>query len=325
MIAEVPANPTRLAIIGDVGGHLLPLVEQLVALGVDVDARRIPSDLVICQVGDLVHKGPDSDAVVRLVGEYLQVNTGQWVQLVGNHESQYLPGGTEFWPSTVSETSRRALLDWWGSGQLRIAASFSIAGPTPDAGPDPGAEPDEGPRVDSCPAGQLLVTHAGLTAGAWRLLGEPATVTEAVELLNRAEAPVVWRQGGMTTGAVDLAAGPIWARAVREVYASWALYDQSELAREEPAPPPVFPQAHGHTTAFHWRRRRWRLAFDELPRLTEPSRLADERRKITRIRIGQRVYFGTDPDAGVAPASVSVPLVLPLAQPLVQSGAQPQA
>lgn len=297
-------NPSRLAIIGDVGGHLLPLVEQLIVLGVDVDSRRIPADLVICQVGDLVHKGPDSDAVVRLVGEYLQANPGQWIQLVGNHESQYLPSGIEFWSPPVSESSRRALLDWWESGQLRIAASFSIAGPALSSGP--GIEL-EGPRVDSCPAGELLVTHAGLTAGAWELLGEPVTVTETVELLNRAENPVAWRQGGMTTGAVDLAAGPIWARAVREVYASWVLHDQSEQA----AAVPVFAQAHGHTTAFHWRRGRWRLAAEELP--PEAWLRADERRKITRVQIGQRVYFGTDPDAGVAPATVSVPLVLPLA------------
>lgn len=287
-------------------------MEQLITLGVDTDSRRIPADLVICQVGDLVHKGPDSDAVVRLVDEYLRNNPSQWIQLVGNHESQYLPGGIEFWPAPIGAQSRRTLLDWWESGQLRIAAAFSIAGPTSGSEPSPDRQlEDDCPRVDSCPTGDLLVTHAGLTAGAWELLGRPATVSDAVALLNRAEAPVVWRQGGMTTGAVDLAAGPIWARAVREVYASWALRDQSGHA----AMAPIFPQAHGHTTTFNWRRRRWRLAVDELPPVPPPRLLADERRKITRVEIGQRVYFGSDPDAGVAPASVSMPLVLPLAAP----------
>lgn len=317
-------EPGRLAIIGDVGGHRLPLIEQLTALGVDVDSRRIPPDLIICQVGDLVHKGPDSDAVVRLVDEFLRGNPGQWIQLVGNHESQYLPDGTEFWSPPISAESRTVLLDWWESGQLRVAAAFSIAAavlgsdpassrePAPYPKPVPSPGPDRDERVDSCPAGELLVTHAGLTAGAWRLLGQPATATETAAILNRAETPVVWRQGGMTTGGVDFDAGPIWARAVREVYASWGLFDESGHSPEEALRAPVFAQAHGHTTAFHWWRGRWRLAVDELAPLDVRSLQADERRKITRVQVGERVFFGTDPDAGIAPASVSVPLVLPL-------------
>lgn len=51
---------------------------------------------MICQVGDLIHKGPDSSAVVALVDQIIDSNPGRWVQLLGNHEAQYLSGGTQF-------------------------------------------------------------------------------------------------------------------------------------------------------------------------------------------------------------------------------------
>jgi hypothetical protein len=34
------------------------------------------------------------DEVARLLAEQPQ----QWIQLTGNHEAQYLPGGELFWP-----------------------------------------------------------------------------------------------------------------------------------------------------------------------------------------------------------------------------------
>ena len=60
--AERPAH--RVAVVGDVAGHLDELRTELRRLGADGGTGRLPDDLTIIQVGDLVHRGPASDAVV---------------------------------------------------------------------------------------------------------------------------------------------------------------------------------------------------------------------------------------------------------------------
>ena len=113
---------SRLAVIGDVGGHLDSLVAQLIVLGVDVEERLIPQDLSICQVGDLVHKGPESAAVVALVDELMARNPDRWIQLLGNHEAQYLPDCQQFWTPTVDEKTEETIRRWWDSGTSRRTA-----------------------------------------------------------------------------------------------------------------------------------------------------------------------------------------------------------
>lgn len=73
----------RVALFGDLSGHTVPLYPALEALGVDVAADRIPEDLVVVQVGDLVHKGPDGDEAVALVDRMMLANPGRWVSSSG--------------------------------------------------------------------------------------------------------------------------------------------------------------------------------------------------------------------------------------------------
>ena len=171
---------SRLAVIGDVGGYLDSLVAQLNVLGVDVEERLIPPELVVCQVGDLVHKGPESAAVVALVDELMARNPDRWIQLLGNHEAQYLPDCQQFWTPTVDEKTAETIRRWWDSGQVRIAAAFDVIGNGGD-----------GIAVDRCPPGELIVTHAGVTPGCWKLLGEPDPVSELVAVLNAAQSPAL--------------------------------------------------------------------------------------------------------------------------------------
>src|ERR1700755_2285929 len=81
----------RVAVIGDVGGHLLELEAALASLGATGGDHRLPDDLTVVQVGDLIDRGPDSAGVLDLVDRYLDNQPAQWVQLIGNHEAQYLP------------------------------------------------------------------------------------------------------------------------------------------------------------------------------------------------------------------------------------------
>src|SRR6266536_282588 len=131
---------TRIAVLGDLSGHLAPFVQALGELGVDVAAARVPDDLVVVQVGDLVHKGPDSDTIVALVDRLLDANPGRYLQLLGNHEDQYL-GGQRFYEHTpLAGGTIATLRRWRASGRLRVAAALRTAS-----------------------GESYLVTHAGLT------------------------------------------------------------------------------------------------------------------------------------------------------------------
>jgi hypothetical protein len=169
----------RIVIIGDVGGCVDELVGALRGLTDDPET-------VFVQVGDLIDRGPDSAGVLRLVGQRLQADPRRWIQLVGNHESQYL-GGDSFWPERISHDDALLLQAWWMKEWLRVAAAVRTAD---------GAE--------------FLVTHAGVTVEAWRGLGEPVTAATAADLLNTRPEELLWHDRG-----------PLWAEAGPDVYESW--------------------------------------------------------------------------------------------------------
>jgi hypothetical protein len=70
----------------------------------------LPPDLVVIQVGDLVDRGPDSSGVLDVVARMLAEQPLQWIQLVGNHEAQYLPGGALFWRDPLASADGDELL-----------------------------------------------------------------------------------------------------------------------------------------------------------------------------------------------------------------------
>ena len=185
------------------------------------DVGALPDDLVVVQVGDLVHRGPDSAGVVALVDRYLHSQPGQWIQLVGNHEAQYLAARR---PSTgrkrLDDDSAATLRGWWADGLMVAAAELHGIG-----GED------------------ILITHAGLTEGFWRrVLGAPADAGprgRAAERDDRHSArpdlPV--RPDAGRRPAQLRAPGPLWASAATELVPSWL---------EAWLP---FSQIHGHTHA----------------------------------------------------------------------------
>lgn len=201
------------AVIGDVGGHADALEACLAALGADCVHGTLPDALAVIQVGDLVHKGPDSPGVLRLVDRF-RVSGAAWTQLVGNHEHQYL-GGAPFWAPFLELDDVAILWEWWESGWMRLAADTR----------------------------GHLVTHAGLTAGLWDHLGRPGTAAATAAALNdRRDDPAVTTPGWMLGGnRTDHAAGVNWAEATREVIDSWAAHGAAP-----------FPQVCGHTNPYNW-------------------------------------------------------------------------
>ncbi len=264
-----PAAARRVAVIGDVGGHADELRRELVRLGADAATGDLPPDLTVVQVGDLVHRGPDSAGVVALVDRYLREGAGQWIQLVGNHEAQYLAAPAFSWPERLDDATADTVRGWWADGLMQVAVVVGDA--------------------DDC---DVLVTHAGLTAGYWRqVLGAPVDAVRTADALNHLigdHDPVLFRPGQMLTGrAPELAAGPLWAAAATELVPGW-------LGAGMP-----FHQLHGHTSLYAWDEHRF-AAREEIARRTT----LDEPARHESTKLGGSRIIGIDPGHGrVARAS----------------------
>lgn len=207
--------------IGDVGGHVTDLRRELVRLGADPETGRLPEDLTVVQVGDLIHRGPDSAAVVALVDGYLTDQPGQWVQLVGNHEAQYLRDPAFDWPERLQGPTVQTLRRWWADGQMRAAVAVSSS------------------------TEEFLITHAGLTRGFWDSVVDrivvASSVAAAINSLIGTHEDVLFHAGHMLRrGKPNPVAGPIWAAAATELVPSW-------LTSMLP-----FSQIHGHSSVYDW-------------------------------------------------------------------------
>lgn len=258
MSAEQPGGH-RVAVIGDVGGHLAALRRELVRLGADRDTGELPADLTVVQVGDLVHRGPDSAGVVALVDRHLRHRPGQWIQLVGNHEAQYLRAPAFDWPERLEASVAETLRRWWADGQMLAAASVVS-------------------REEN-----FLVTHAGLTQGFWHAvldrLVHADRVAAALNSLIGSHEDVLFNAGQMLgRRRPDPMAGPIWAAAATELVPSW-------IGRRMP-----FSQIHGHASIYDWSSGRFRRP-SEVTRLTTVD---EEAKHETTTLEGGRI-IGIDP------------------------------
>jgi hypothetical protein len=269
----------RAAILGDVGGHAGALSAALDALGGDLSTGTVPPDLTVIQVGDLIHKGPDSDGVVALVDRLVGAGPGGYVQLLGNHEASYLDGPV-FGEWSVSAATAHTLRLWVRSDRARLAVP-----------------------VASVEHGDLLVTHAGLTRWLWVELGKPPTAAGAADALNRllhtdrkrAFAPGALLEGdGFSRGQP----GVVWSAAGSELYASWLGHR------------PPFGQVHGHSSAYDWDRERW---ADGTPEEVAHRAVLDRTRRHLTISMGGKTFVGIDPGFGASiPPTPLVPLLLTL-------------
>lgn len=233
------------AVFGDVHAHITPMTNTLGLLGWNPQTLVIPKNLTIIQVGDLIHKGKETNQIIALVDGIMERNNddpecGTWIQLMGNHESQYFNGAAKFWRNECSPESAATLRRWLDDGRML----FSYLIPQDDAKP-------------------YMLSHGGVNPF-WYYRAEPlfhavqsgSKTTEAIlqqARVNRTpENFVEWlnsmygtphfvaRPGTMLRGGISRKAGPVWAESVREVYVQW---------RDGDVP---FHQIHGHATPFAW-------------------------------------------------------------------------
>jgi hypothetical protein len=267
----------QIAVIGDVGGHREALHAELVRLGMNPGTFELPDDLTVVQVGDLIHKGPDSDGVVAMVDELMKVNGSRWVQLLGNHESLHVTPPTFGWNETLSDETILTLQRWWADGSMQLAASFDVEG----------AEVRRAGGVrEVIGAGGVLVTHAGLTHGCWKMLGITSDVHAVAERINNERyntSSCVWNTGRMLEGWVNSRAGVVWAEAGVELVQGWLDSEES----------PGFHQVHGHSTMYWWHNNRWVPA--DLGRSLGDRVKLDPLKRHSRAELHGQVVWGVDP------------------------------
>lgn len=281
MTAVSVVEAPRIAVLGDLSGHLKPLLTTLAELGVEVDDRNVPrqvtwpDDLVVVQVGDLVHKGPVSELVVAVVDALFR-RTGRWVQLLGNHEAQYVPGGIDFWVPPVDGRIGARLGEWWDEGFLRPAVA-----------------------VDDATLGPVLVSHGGLTVRSWQALGRPDHVGAATALHQPSNhARHVLAAGVMA--ARDADPGVAWTEPKRELRSPWLVH--AEVGGVVP-----FSQVHGHAQPL-LPPARSRGGRRVPPELRSSTGVDDRGHVITRV--GERRIIGIDPGATGGRAARPRPLLL---------------
>jgi hypothetical protein len=215
----------RIAVIGDVGGHFTSLDDALASLGGmgwQAAPRSLDDDLIVVQVGDLIDRGPASHLVMNLVRTLLELGPGRWVQLIGNHEAQYVGETEPFWDPPIAPDDQITLRDWWTQKAMNVAAAIRTA------------DGDD-----------FLITHAGLTVEAWHELGEPPNAAAAARLLNERPA-MIWRDGDGLEGP-----GPLWASAGWDLHEPWMRH----YAAGGFVP---FGQIHGHSSIVSYEHREWR-------------------------------------------------------------------
>ncbi len=206
----------RYAIFGDVGGHYDAFVQGLNAVGVTVSPLNMPEDLVVVQVGDLVHKGGFSFEVLSLVKLFTRKYPNQWVQLIGNHELPYISKQSFFYPDRIDKKTEKILCGLYEDENL--LNSYAI---TDSKGED------------------YLITHAGLTSFWFDALqketdGTAHAISEKINSIN-----VNYLLNGVYPRQD---AGIFWASSFLEVYFSWHQYPHDV----------PFHQIHGHSSAMDW-------------------------------------------------------------------------
>lgn len=211
---------TQHVVFGDVGGYADRFEAGLQQAGWNPETNQLPEGVDFVQVGDLVHKGPDSSRVLDISIGLSQTQREKWHQLIGNHELMYLTSRqVAFWKDRITPKDAGRLMDAYTDGFFKSAYAFA----------------DENGE-------EYLITHAGLTYHNWLTLGKP-NAFEAADAINKMNLSDLTVPGLMMTGRQNFYASPIWAEAVHEVYYSWVL---------SPDAPP-FNQIHGHTSPIKWR------------------------------------------------------------------------
>jgi hypothetical protein len=254
-------------VIGDVGGHADELLRVLDEIGADGATLVLPPDTYVVQVGDLIDRGPESRRCVELAHKAWVANPGCYIQLAGNHETNWLDEHKSF-VFTSDNDAVDLVKDWAKEGGIYLAASIEGVG-----------------RAS-------LITHAGLTGGLWTILGRPTSAGDAARLINDgwgdALHEAVSKEGGMLTKRLNKSAGVYWADARYELWSSWQGLSLP------------FYLIHGHSSEYDWDSDRWALPKNEVA-----VKWRDAAKRHSFVETSGGKIVGIDPCLKSTPSGVS--------------------
>lgn len=235
---------TSVHVFGDTGGHAVQLFASLAEIGVDLETWKIPEDTIIVHLGDLIHRGPNSNLIVSKVDELIRSNPGQWLQTLGNHEFQHIESGIDFWRCSCTQETAWTIEDWYDQDIARLA--WGIEGVLPQKWTQGNRPQGQEELISS-----FLATHGGLTYPVWRQLNMRTSATEAAEEIQSRKDwygdSVGEAMGSNHFGYV----GPVWARAVGETYSYWEMGHRLDGASMP------FGQLIGHSAPYDFERKLW--------------------------------------------------------------------
>lgn len=261
-------------VFGDTGGHGSALLASLEEIGFNRNTLELPEGVRVIHLGDLIHKGPDSNALLPLVDAIIDVNPGRWVQLLGNHEFQHIKGSPSFWRCDCDSDSKFIINNWWESKKAFAAFalnSFSSLQPEVSARPS-----------IIIPQTSILFTHSGITRPFWKEMGASVEASVIADAINASPVKVVSRPGEMLFNphAPNHNPGPVWALSSGEVFASWT----------DTVMP--FIQVHGHTTAYGWMYKRW---FPGTSKWFKDSTKLNPENRVSITEVAESILLGVDP------------------------------
>lgn len=223
-------------VFGDTGGQYTPLYNGLLKIGLHPKTLKLPKNTTIIHVGDLIHKGPDSLKVLQLVDSVMEVNPENWIQLLGNHEMNYIEGSIFFWRDLIPVEGQIILQKWLRESRVQLAVALNDA-----------YIPAYMSNLDESKS--LLITHAGLTRRYWvNDLDKSNTVNKIANKLNYSPISKISQGGeiiyGPSADGKPYDPSPIWATS-KELWSSWV---NSHMP---------FNQIHGHTNIWFPYQKKW--------------------------------------------------------------------
>lgn len=214
----------RYIVFGDTGGHFQQLYRGLLKAGM-TEELYLPENTIIIHCGDLVHKGPQSKEILEMIEKIRIINPGQWIQIMGNHEAQYL-GGVYFRKiGLLNEFSQSILERWYNDGFLK----FTYAIP---AGAIIKTSNKEYVLEDP-----LVFSHAGISFPFWEKFLRNYEVEEYNNVISSLSLEDIHKPGLMMGIECDISSptGTIWSHGIHE---SWFLWNKINST--------TFNQAVGH-------------------------------------------------------------------------------
>lgn len=221
----------RYIIFGDTGGHYQQLYNSLREIGMTED-YTLPQDIRVIHLGDLIHKGLYSVQILRMIDNIRWTNPGQWIQIIGNHEAQYL-GGYQFWNKRITQDGVRILTEWYEQGFLTFTHTIDASLNYPLTA--------KTELEDYLLTSPVVFSHAGISLPFWANNFnniKPENFQKNIE-----EMPLfnVHKPGIMLGEEFNIKSpvGPIWAHGINEVWIMWREFDNSP-----------FNQIVGHIAPF---------------------------------------------------------------------------